>query len=90
MHTALWFFAALLLVGGAGSLWYGLTRKDAGHPLGRSESLAGIIGLLAGSGKIVDEYWSTALGMTLLAAAAVVSVVLILRLVMAVGRAKDA
>ena len=90
MHPVVWLIVALLLVGGAGSLWSGLRRDDANQPWERPEVLAGFIGLLSGTGMIAREHWSSALGTTLMAASAVASLALIIRLVTLASRAKDA
>ena len=58
----------------------GLRAGGSTHPLKRPEVQVGVVGVLGGSAKIVEAYWSVAAGIALMLAAAAVSVVLLVRL----------
>ena len=90
MHPLVWLAVSLLLVGAVGSLWTGFKANGPPHRLKRPEILVGILGLLAGSAKIVEAYWSAAAGLALMGAAAAVSVLLIARLLASPGVKTDA
>lgn len=80
MNLILWSGVILLLLGGAGSLWKGLRAHGSVHPLKRLDVQGGALGILGGSAKIAEAYWSTAAGIALMMAAAAISVMLIVRL----------